>query len=173
VPAATAAVAGAAVTVLRTPSTGDSGSGMLLPPEMAGLTVLLRELIPPALAFAGLVPILLARAAAAKGQAPFDSSVSDAFFVLLVPIAVGGWVHGRGRPGLMEAARESAGAGRGAAGGSPSAAPPRGQRPSAASQRSAGGSSRPGAPARPRQSSPAARNGSARNRSQRGGGHRR
>lgn len=111
IPAGLAAVSGAAVSILRTPGSSVSELGLSLSPEMAGVTLVIRELLPPALAFCGLLPVLLAHNAASHGQQPFDSSVNAAFLVLLVPVAVFGWVHARGRfslTGEMEARTRAA-----------------------------------------------------------------
>lgn len=100
VPAAAASVAGAAVSVLRGPA-DPSGGGLSLAPEMAGFSLVLRELIPPAIVAVGVLPVAFAHAAAAKGQPPLDSAISVAFASLLVPIAAAGWVHAKGRAALL------------------------------------------------------------------------
>ena len=107
-PAALAAVAGAAVSILREPA--KMGAGLGLAPEMAGGRQFVRELLPPVITLAGLVPVLVARAASHHhGEPPFDAAVNVAFLVLLVPIAAFGWVHGRGRfSAALDAAKEDA-----------------------------------------------------------------
>ena len=100
VPAAAAAVAGAAVSVLRGPA-DPTGGALATAPEMAGFQLVFRELLPPAIVAVGVLPVAFAHAAAAKGQPPLDSAISVGFASLLVPIAAAGWVHAKGRAALL------------------------------------------------------------------------
>lgn len=101
-PAALCATGGAAIAVLRAPG-GLSGMPGLAP-EVAGSALLLREAIPPAVAFVGIIPVLVARQASlTHAQPPFDAAVNAAFFSLVVPIGVFGWVHARSRPQVQVA----------------------------------------------------------------------
>jgi hypothetical protein len=99
-PAAAAAVAGAAVSVLRGPA-DPTGGALSVAPEMAGFQLVFRELLPPAIVAVGVLPVAFAHAAAAKGQPPLDSAISVGFASLLVPIAAAGWVHAKGRAALL------------------------------------------------------------------------
>src|SRR5437763_3311632 len=94
VPAATAAVAGAAVSVVHPAPVADVGSLM---PELTGLRAVFRELVPPVLATAGLLPVLAARAVAALHQSATLAAANVGVVLLTVPVGVGAWVHTRGQ----------------------------------------------------------------------------
>lgn len=92
VPAATAAVAGAAVSVARETS---YESVSAIQPEITGVKILLRELLPPAIAFVGLVPVLVAHRAAVHHQLPVEAVINPALAALLAPLAVCAWLSRR------------------------------------------------------------------------------
>jgi hypothetical protein len=94
VPAATASVAGAAVSVVRPAPVAAAGDLM---PELTGIRAVVRELLPPVLATAGLLPVLAARAVAAHHQSAILAAANVAVVLLIVPIGVGAWVHTRGQ----------------------------------------------------------------------------
>jgi hypothetical protein len=94
VPAATAAVAGAAVSVVRPPPVVAAGDLM---PELTGLRAVGRELLPPVLATAGLLPVLAARAVATHHHSAILAAANVAVVLLIVPVGVGGWLHTRGQ----------------------------------------------------------------------------
>lgn len=97
--------AAAAITVLREPA----GPGDLAPAgEMAGMAILVRELLPLAVATAGFVPVSMDRLAFLGGRPPLPAALNAAFFVMLAPAAVLGWVHSNGR--VPQAARQPDGA---------------------------------------------------------------
>lgn len=95
-PAASTAVAGGAVSILREPKVADPDAAFL-PPEMAGATLVLRELLPPAIALAGLTPVLFAHRAIERGSSGLQSALVVGSFLLVVPLAVLGWVQAKGR----------------------------------------------------------------------------
>ncbi len=71
VPAALGGVAGAVASVLSGVSdVSDEGGWSLVPPEVAGIRVVLRSVLPLALAIGGTLPVLAARSAADHGQQP-------------------------------------------------------------------------------------------------------
>jgi hypothetical protein len=71
VPAALGGVAGAVASVLSGVSdASDEGGWSLVPPEVAGMRVVLRSVLPLALAIGGTLPVLAARSAADHGQQP-------------------------------------------------------------------------------------------------------
>jgi hypothetical protein len=94
-PAVTCAVAGAAVSVVRAPPLALVGNNLM--PELTGLRALVRELVPPVLATAGLLPVLAARAVVAHHYSPTAAAANVAVLLLFVPVAVGAWVHTRGQ----------------------------------------------------------------------------
>jgi hypothetical protein len=94
VSAVPAAVLGAAVSVLRGPTGAVADP---LAPELAGLRVLVGELLAPAISTIGTVAVVAARAAVARHEPALDAAVNTAFFSLLVPVAAYGWVKARGR----------------------------------------------------------------------------
>ncbi|MGH9300382.1 MAG: hypothetical protein ACRD0I_00685 [Acidimicrobiales bacterium] len=95
VSAVPAAVAGAAVSVVRKVSFG--GSSSMFMPEMTGAGLFLRELLPPAIAITGLIPILVARSGAGRGQPAGAIAVNAAFLLFIIPLAAGAWVQSRGQ----------------------------------------------------------------------------
>jgi hypothetical protein len=94
VPAACAAVAGAAVSVISEPLL-DAASEAMVPPEVAGPRVLLRAAWPPAIAVIGMLPVVAAHRAWLDGQAPAPVLVSAAAAVLVLVTLVGFWVRFR------------------------------------------------------------------------------
>jgi hypothetical protein len=98
VPAALGSVAGAVTSVLSgmpEVSTGDAWS--LMPPEVAGVRIMVRAVWPPALAVLGTLPVLAARAAAENGRAAASSAGAAAVAVVVVFMLVGSWVRMRDR----------------------------------------------------------------------------
>jgi hypothetical protein len=70
-------------------------SGAMLPPEVAGITMTLRLLWPPLVAVGGVVPVLLARSAAERGDDPVAGAGRGAIGVLVVVALVAAWVERR------------------------------------------------------------------------------
>jgi hypothetical protein len=68
-----------------------------LMPELTGVRAVLRELLPPVLATAGLLPVLAARAVAAHHHSATLAAANVAVVLLIIPIGVGAWVHTRGQ----------------------------------------------------------------------------
>ncbi|MGH7692639.1 MAG: hypothetical protein ACREOA_08030 [Candidatus Dormibacteria bacterium] len=91
VPAALAAVGGAGVSVVRETNL----AGDIMTPELAGIKMLARELMPPAIAFIGLIPVLVAHRAFVHHQLAFQASITPAVFCLLAPGAVFAWLSRR------------------------------------------------------------------------------
>lgn len=91
-PAAAAAVAGAAVSVAR--GFADPGIDMMAP-DLTGVRIVVRELIPPVIAGIGLLPVVAARSAAEHHQLVVDAAVNPAVFCLAAPLAVAGWLSRR------------------------------------------------------------------------------
>jgi hypothetical protein len=92
VPAALAATGGAAVSVVREPQVAEVNLAM---PEITGLKTLVRELLPPAIAFMGLVPVLFAHHAATHGQPPVEAVINPALACLVAPIGAFSWLSRR------------------------------------------------------------------------------
>lgn len=91
-PAAASAVAGAAVSVAR----GFADPSMeMMAPDLTGVRIVVRELIPPVIAGIGLLPVLAARSAARHHQLVLDAAVNPAVFCLAAPLAVAGWLSRR------------------------------------------------------------------------------
>jgi hypothetical protein len=95
VAAVTAAVAGAAVSVVRPAPLAAVGNNLM--PELTGFRALIRELLPPVLATAGLLPVLAARAVAAHHHSAIAAAANVAVVLLIIPVGVGAWVHTRGQ----------------------------------------------------------------------------
>jgi hypothetical protein len=94
VSAVPAAVAGATLSVVRSPPVVAVDS---LTPELTGLRSVVRELLPPALAIVGLLPVLAARAVSTHHHSAIAAAANVAVILLIVPVAVGAWVHTRGQ----------------------------------------------------------------------------
>jgi hypothetical protein len=92
IPAAACAVGAAAVSTAR--GAPDIGGAFGFSPETAGFRLLIREVLPPAIAISGLVPVLAARQAAAHGAPPGQVAAS-AWPVLFLAGAVGLWLARR------------------------------------------------------------------------------
>ncbi|MGH9073940.1 MAG: hypothetical protein ACRDZQ_07440, partial [Acidimicrobiales bacterium] len=92
VPAALAAVGGAAVSVAREPKGMETD---IVTPELTGMKVLARELMPPAIAFIGLIPILVAHHAAVHHQLPVEAVINPAVACLIAPLGAFGWLSRR------------------------------------------------------------------------------
>ena len=56
-----------------------------------------RELLPPVLATAGLLPVLAARAVATHHHSATAAAANVAVVLLIIPVAVGAWLHTRGQ----------------------------------------------------------------------------
>lgn len=106
-PAALAGVAGAAVTVVSE-ATLDTSQEAFMPPEVAGPRLLFRTVWPPAVAVIGMVPLLAARAAESSGRDPVGAVTTVAIPVVLLAMAVFGWV--RFRADIHRAMAEATGA---------------------------------------------------------------
>ncbi|MGH9067698.1 MAG: hypothetical protein ACRD0J_09450 [Acidimicrobiales bacterium] len=94
VPAALTSVAGAAYSVSRE-TDYTAGAAAMTMPELTGLKTMLRELFPPAIAFIGLLPALLAHRAALHHGLPVEAVINPAVATLLVPVAAFAWLSRR------------------------------------------------------------------------------
>ena len=92
VPLALGAVAGAVVSVLSGPAS-TSGTWSFAPPEAQGMRLAFRSAWPPALAIAGTLPVLAARAAIESGDAGPPVAMTAALGVAVVFTLVCGWVR--------------------------------------------------------------------------------
>ena len=111
VPAAFAAVCGAAITVVSEVDVGfDTRLEAVAPPEVAGPRLLFRTVWPPLVATIGFLPVLVARTSAASGDDPVRGAAAGAVPVLLFCGLVVGWV--RFRADLHRAIAEATGASR-------------------------------------------------------------
>jgi hypothetical protein len=94
VPAAIAAVAAAAISTVRSVY---GGSGLLaFSPEATGLTVVIREVLPPAIATTGLIPLWAARHLAKHPSTQLSVAASWGWLPLLLASAVAFWLSYRG-----------------------------------------------------------------------------
>jgi hypothetical protein len=96
----TVALAGGAGAALNTiagapdPFTAEL-SGAMLPPEVAGLSMVVRLLWPPLVSVAGFVPVLLAREAAERGESATAAAAQASVGVLVVVALVAMWIEKR------------------------------------------------------------------------------
>ncbi len=70
-------------------------SGAMLPPEVAGITMTLRLLWPPLVATAGVIPVVLAREAAERGDDQIAAAARGVIGVLVGVALVAMWVERR------------------------------------------------------------------------------
>jgi hypothetical protein len=70
-------------------------TGAMLPPEVAGITMVFRLLWPPLVAVGGALPILIARGAVRRGEDPIAAAARGAVGVLLAVALVGYWIERR------------------------------------------------------------------------------
>jgi hypothetical protein len=94
VPAALAAVAGAAVSVVSEPML-DASTEAMIPPEIGGPRVLFRAAWPPAIAVLGLVPVITAHRAERAGNPAAPVLLSTAVSVAVLAAIVAAWVRFR------------------------------------------------------------------------------
>jgi hypothetical protein len=95
VPAAVGAVAGAAISTVR--SVYGSGSGMFaFSPESTGLTVVIREALPPAMATAGVLSVWAARHLAKHESLQLSVALSWSWLPFLLAGGVVVWLSQRG-----------------------------------------------------------------------------
>ena len=94
-PASLAAVLGATVSV-NTEEGTSSQTDDLIPPEVAGPRILLRLVIPPAIAVVGSVPVVVAHRAELRGDDPLAAALPAVAAVLLLLALVAGWLRYRG-----------------------------------------------------------------------------
>lgn len=107
-PAALAAVAGAAVTVVSE-ATLDTSQEAFMPPEVAGPRLLFRTVWPPAIAVIGMLPLIAARSAERHAQDPTSAVMTISIPVVILAMAVFGWV--RFRADIHRALAEATGGG--------------------------------------------------------------
>ncbi len=96
VPAGLAGVAGACISVVQGPPPTFSSTDSLLPPEAAGARAVSRMVIPPAVATAGILPILAGRHPAV-GVQPVAAVAGVIPLVLIPVVLVGVWLRQRER----------------------------------------------------------------------------
>ncbi|HEX8802809.1 MAG TPA: hypothetical protein VF743_01410, partial [Acidimicrobiales bacterium] len=96
VPAALGGVAGAVSSVLGAVATASSDDAWsLVPPEVAGMRLLVRTALPPALAVAGTLPVLAARVALDQDGSPLGAAATAGVLVVSGFVAVASWVATR------------------------------------------------------------------------------
>ncbi len=94
VPAALAAVAGAALSVASEPVLSTENEGFI-PPELAGPRVLIKAVWPVAVATAGVAPVAMAARARAGGDDAFASLLTTTGLSLALTALVLGWIWKR------------------------------------------------------------------------------
>jgi hypothetical protein len=94
VPGALTGLAGAAISVIQGAPSAFSSTDSMLPPEMAGARAVFRLVWPPAVAIAGLLPLLAGRHAGA-GRSPVTAVAALEPPVLILAVLVAVWVRYR------------------------------------------------------------------------------
>ena len=96
-PALLGGIAGAAInTVAGAPDpVGGAMQGLAMPPEMSGLTTLLRGAWPPAISVIACLPVLGLRAGIENGRDALGNSLRGAGAVVILLVLVAGWVRQR------------------------------------------------------------------------------
>jgi hypothetical protein len=98
VPAALGSVAGAVTSVLSGMPEVSAGDGWnLVPPEVAGMRIVVRAAWPLALTTLGTLPVLVARTAVEHGRPAAPAAAAAAVGVVALFTIVGGWVRMRDR----------------------------------------------------------------------------
>ncbi len=110
VPAAVLAVGGAALAMTADAYGGGADDALALP-ELSGTRIVFRMAWPPALAVAGLVPLLPGRSAVRSGTSPVPVTVNVASILVVVGVCVFAWI--RHRPEIRQQLASAAGAGGG------------------------------------------------------------
>ncbi|MCX6526407.1 MAG: hypothetical protein NTU52_00240, partial [Actinobacteria bacterium] len=97
VPAALAGVAGAAINAVKgaPDPVGGAFEGLAMPPEMSGMTTMLRAVFPPLITIVGSVPIVAAKVARDNGQNVFAATTRASIGACIMVGFVVSWVHQR------------------------------------------------------------------------------
>lgn len=74
---------------------GQSAERLYMPPEVSGMTTMIRSVWPPVVSILACVPVLLVRNAEETGFNPIGAAVRGAIGCTLLIILVVGWVHQR------------------------------------------------------------------------------
>lgn len=92
-----AGAAGAVVNAVRgAPNpVGEANEGLYMPPEVSGMTTMIRAVWPPTISIIGSMPIVAAVAARNAGVNPFGAALRVAIGAGVVCVLVGGWVRQR------------------------------------------------------------------------------
>jgi hypothetical protein len=94
-PAVWAAGAGAAISVAGEESEPTSNTNQLLPPEVAGMRLMVRSVLPVVVCAAGTLPVIAARIADRNGMAPVGGAVQGALGATLVIAGTVAWLRYR------------------------------------------------------------------------------
>jgi hypothetical protein len=94
IPGALTGLAGAAISVIQGAPSAFSSTDSMLPPEAAGARAVFRIVWPPAVAIAGLLPLLAGRHAGA-GRSPITAVAALEPPVVILAVLVGVWVRYR------------------------------------------------------------------------------
>ena len=97
IPAALAGVAGAAINAVKgaPDPVGGAFEGLAMPPEMSGMTTMLRAVFPPLIAIVGSVPIVAAKVASDNGENVFADTTRASLGACIMVGFVISWVHQR------------------------------------------------------------------------------
>lgn len=92
-----AGVAGAVVNAVRgAPNpVGEANEGLYMPPEVSGMTTMIRAVWPPAISVLGSMPIVAAVAARNAGADPYAAALRTSVGGCIMCVLVGGWVRQR------------------------------------------------------------------------------
>jgi hypothetical protein len=94
-PAMWAAGAGAAISVAGEESEPTSNTNQMLPPEVAGMRLLVRSVLPVVICVAGTLPVIGARVADANDMAPLGGALQGALGATLVIAGTAAWLRYR------------------------------------------------------------------------------
>lgn len=97
VPAALGGVAGAVINAVKgaPDQLGEATEGLFMPPEVSGMTTVIRAVWPPAVSVIGGIPIVVALSATRNNLDPFSQAARASTGVLLLLLLVAGWVRKR------------------------------------------------------------------------------
>jgi hypothetical protein len=93
VPTAVTAAGAAAMSVVKGPPDAPSPGKVFVPPEAAGMRLVLRIAWPPALVVISLLPVLAARSAFDRGRPPVAAAAAAELAVATLAALVVGWVR--------------------------------------------------------------------------------
>ena len=97
IPALLAGVAGASINAVKgaPDPVGGANQGLALPPEMSGMTTLIRAIFPPVVSIVGCLPVIVVHYSETSNTNVYSNSTRAAVAVGMMLVVIAGWVRQR------------------------------------------------------------------------------